>query len=98
MGEVRRPLELDEAAVRHRRVRGTAVLDRDRAVALAPGDQGRYGVEQVQAVGRADALAAGIDHRAEGVHERLARARAAERPQRAGDRLQLDPEAGAALT
>jgi hypothetical protein len=31
------------------------------------------------------------------VHERLAGARPAERPQRAGDRLQLDAEAGAAL-
>ena len=70
-----------------------AVLDRDRAVALAPDDQRRDGPEQVEAVDGADALAVDVDHRAQRLEERLAAAGALERAQRADDR----PQVGRAL-
>ena len=70
VGKVGRVGDRLEAAVRDRRGGPPAVLDRDRAIALAPGDQGRHLAEEVEPVTGADPLAAGVDHRAQGLHER----------------------------
>ena len=51
----------DEAAAGHGGVGGPAVGDRDRAVALAPGDQRRHALQQVEAVVGVDALAVDVD-------------------------------------
>ncbi len=66
------------------------MLDRDRAVALAPDDQGRHVAEQVEPVGGADVLAVDVDDRAQGLQERPPRARLLQGPQRPGDRLEVD--------
>ena len=64
--------EGDEAAVGNRGGGGAAVLDRDRAVALAPDDQGRHVAEQIEAIDGADALPVDVDHRSEGLGGRRA--------------------------
>ncbi len=73
--EVGRVLEQLEAARRHGAVGGQAVLDRDGVVAAAPRDQGGGGrvVEQVEAVVGGHPLAVHVDHRAQGLQERVAR-------------------------
>jgi hypothetical protein len=72
-GEVRRRGERAKAAVRDRLVRAAPVRRRDRVVALPPHDHRRQRLEQVQAVGRAHALALAFDHRAQRVQEGAAR-------------------------
>src|SRR6185503_8845874 len=62
--EVPRLLEDREAAARHRLGGPVAVGYGDDPVALAPDDQRRDGVREVEAVAGADALAAVVDHRA----------------------------------
>ena len=95
MREVRRAGQRHEAAARDRGVGGAAVLDRDRAVALAPGDQRRHGLEQVEAVAaltrwpRASITARSVCTNASRAPGPL------ERAQRAGDRLELDARARA---
>ena len=78
-----------EARVRDLLVGGAAVLERDRVVALAPDDHRRHGAEQVEAVGRADALAAEVDHRAQRLQEGDPGAGMLERAQGADDRAQV---------
>ena len=58
MGEVRCAGERAEAAMRDRGVCAAPVLEGNRVIALAPHDHRRHGLEQVEAVGRADALPA----------------------------------------
>ncbi len=86
---MRRVRERPEAAVGDRRVRAAPVLEGDRVVALAPHDQRRQQLEQVEPVGRAHALAAHVDHRPQRVQERLARVVVLQRAQRPRDRLQV---------
>ena len=79
-----------EPGVRDQLVGVAAVGDRDRAVALAPDDQRRHRPQQIQAVERRDLLAVDVDHRAQRLQERLARARILERAERSSDRLDED--------
>ena len=96
-GKCAAPRDRHEAAAGDRAVRRDAVLDRDRAVAFAPGDQRRHVAQEVEAVGGADALAVAVDDRAQRLHERLALAGALERPQCPRDGLQLRADPRAAL-
>ena len=65
-------LDLYVAAVLHDSVGVAAVLDRDHRVGVAPDDQGRYLVGEVEAVEGGDALALLVDHRAHRVDEGVA--------------------------
>jgi hypothetical protein len=78
-----------QAAAGNRPLGRPPVLEGDRVVALAPYDQRRHRLEQIEPVGRADALASRVDHRAQGLQEGLAGVPVLERPQRPGDRLQV---------
>jgi hypothetical protein len=60
-----------EPAARDRLVRGAAVARRDDAVAFAPDDQRGQLTREVQAIARAHALSARVDHGADRVQERL---------------------------
>jgi hypothetical protein len=60
-----------EPAARDRLVGGAAVARRDDAVAFAPHDQRGQLACEVQAIVRAHALSAGVDHRADRMQERL---------------------------
>ena len=57
---------------------------------LAPDDQRLDRAQEIQAVDRRDLLAVDVDHRAERLEERLARARILKRAKRAGDRPEVD--------
>ena len=85
-----------EAAVGDRLVSRASVLDRDRAVALAPDDHRRRGPEEIQAVDGAHALAADIDDRAQGLQERAPLAGALQRTQRPDHGVEVDAPLGAA--
>ena len=61
-----------EAAARHQPVRAPAVLGGDDRIGLAPHEQRRHGLGEVEPVAGVDALAVGVDHRPRGVHERPA--------------------------
>ena len=87
VGEVGGLRQRGEVAVGDRVVGGAPVLDRDRVVALAPDDERRHPLEQVEAVDGADALAAHVDDRAQRLQEGAPRAGLGERAQRAGDDL-----------
>ena len=65
--------------LRRRAVGGQSVGEGDCVIALAPDDQGRHAREQVEPVGGADSLAVDVDHGAERVQERGARAGLLER-------------------
>ena len=85
MGKVGRTGNRRERAPGNRRMGEAAVLDRDRVVALAPDDQGGHRLEQVEAVGRADALPVNVDHRAQRLQEGGPGASILERAQRPGE-------------
>ena len=74
-----------EAAAGQRGVGVFAVGDGDDRVAVAPDDQQRQGLGQVEAVEGGDALAVGADDRAQGREEGLAALGVGERGVAAGD-------------
>src|SRR5881394_943640 len=90
MGEMGGARQRLEAAVRDRLMGGAAVLDRDRAVALAPDDQRRHIAEQIEPVGSAYMLAVDVDHRTQRLQEGSPRTRLLQRPQRPRNRLEVD--------
>ena len=59
-----------EPAARNEPMGRARVLDRDDRVALAPEDQERNGLGEVEAIARIDPLPQGIDDRPQGVDER----------------------------
>src|SRR5450759_2105727 len=98
MGEVRRPGERPEGAVRYRLVCEPPMLDGNRVVALTPHDHRRHRLEQVQAIRRAHPLAVHVDHGPERLQEGSPRSRVLERAQRPGDRLQVHAGADLSIT
>ena len=68
--EVAHAREQLEPAAGHRLVRGPAVIGGDDRVGLAPDEQRGHRLGQVEPVERADALAAGVEHRAHRLDER----------------------------
>jgi len=58
-----------QLAAGHLVVGADAVAGGDDRVAVAPEDERRHGLGEVELVGRADALTGDVDHRAGGVHE-----------------------------
>ena len=87
VGEVGGAGQRLEAAVGDRLLGLAAVRERDGAVALAPDDQRRHLLQQVEAVSGADLLALDVDHRAQRLQEGAARAGLLQRTQRPGHRL-----------
>src|SRR5688572_25322114 len=69
MREVARPFKDLEPAARDRLVRRVAVRDGDERILVAPDDKGRNLGGEIQAVGRARALAADVDDRTKRAHE-----------------------------
>src|SRR4051794_22143854 len=59
--EVARALEELQPAARHELLGAHAVDGGDDRVALAPDEQGRHGLREIEAVARVDALAADVD-------------------------------------
>src|SRR5215218_8951679 len=95
--EVARVLEELQPAAGHQLVSAPAVARGDDRVDPAPDQQRGHGFGEVEPVARVDALAAGVDHRTRGVHERAAGAELVQRGDSAGDLrevragLQADP-------
>src|SRR5947207_3378458 len=90
MGEMGGARKRLEAAPGYRLMGLPAVRERDRVVALAPNQEGGKGLEEIQPIPSADPLSTDVDHRAQGLEERLAGAGLLKRPKGSGDRLQVD--------
>ncbi len=58
-----------ETAAEHGRMGVAPVLDRDHRIALAPDDQGRHLLGEVESIAGADPLADRVNHRTQGVEE-----------------------------
>ena len=78
-----------EPAARHQPMGRVRVLDRDDRVALAPDDQERDRLGEVEPIARVHALTHGIDDRPERVQERRARLAVRERRVTAQDLAQV---------